>query len=144
MEYDFDKLPQEDPYALVPEGRYLCRIADVRARKARDGSEQWGIRLEAVGGEQAGRTLAWDNLTWSERGAHRVQAVLGALGIDASGRVSLEPEDLVDLRAVVTLQVEEYQVAERIQRRMAVPYQGYDTPGEVDLDDAPLPAAMPF
>ena len=145
MERDFSQINEEEGGLVVPNGMYLCRIADVRERKARDGSPQWGLQLEAVGGDYAGRTLAWDNITWSERGVFRIKKVLAALGFDVSGLLSVEPSQLVDLRVQVLLEVEEYENLGGTTRRMAVPYNGYFAAGAEDLPltaDAQVP--MPF
>ena len=101
MRYDFSLVEDEDNLATIPEGVYLCRVAEVRDGRARDGSVQWGIRLEVAEGEYAGRTAAWDRLTWSERGVRRVKRVLAALGFDVDGPLEIAPEDLVGRAARV-------------------------------------------
>lgn len=142
MDYDFTPIANEDPYLLLPEGVYLCRVAETRTGTARDGSERWSLRLEVVGGEHAGRTAAWDNLTWSERGVHRIKHVLEALGFDASGPLSVEPEELVGLQALVTLQVETYQGPTGDRRRMTVPYLGYAGAAEESGSEQGRPEAV--
>ena len=76
MQVDFSLVDDVESFISVPEGIYLCRIADVREGVTRDGSPRWGIRLEVAEGEYAGRTAAWDGLPWSERGLPRVKQVL--------------------------------------------------------------------
>jgi hypothetical protein len=112
---------------FVPEGEHDCRVADVREGTSRDGSVRWSFRLEVIGGDYAGRTAAWDSLTWSERGVYRVKKVLEALGLDVKGELEIEPKDLIDLQARVRVIPEEREdpVTGRRQVRMRVPYLGY-------------------
>lgn len=136
MHYDFSTVQDTESFATIPEGIYLCRVADVREGHARDGSVQWSLRLEAAEGEHAGRTAAWDSLTWSEKGVHRVKHVLGALGFDVSGELDLEPDELLGRFARVSLMLEEREDPLRSRRvvRLRVPYLGYeaDEGGAVD------------
>jgi hypothetical protein len=127
MRYDFGSVDDVDSFVSVPEGVYRCRVAEVREGVARDGSVRWGMRLEVCEGDYAGRTAAWDSLTWSDRGVYRVKKVFEALGLDVSGELEIEARDLVDLRAQVLIQPEEREdpLSGRRQVRMRVPYHGY-------------------
>ncbi len=127
MEFDFRSLDDVQSFEFVPAGTYVCRIAEVREGRARDGSARWALRLEVADGDLAGRTAAWDSVTWSERGVHRVRRVLAAFGLDVTGVVQIESQDLCGLRAVARLEPEEVEDAltgER-RRRLRVPYDGY-------------------
>jgi hypothetical protein len=127
MRYDFRSVDDVESFVSVPEGVYRCRIAEVRERSARDGSVRWSFRLEVVDGEWAGRTAAWDSVTWSERGIFRVKKVLEALNLDVSGELELEPADLVNLQARVKVVPEEREDAISGRRQISnrVPYLGY-------------------
>lgn len=127
MNYDFSTVDDRDAYNSVPEGQYACRIGEVRTGQARDGSERWRFRLEVVDGDFAGRTAAWDSITWSDRGIFRVKKVLFALGFDVEGEVEVDSQDLVGRRASVVLETEEWEdaISGRRQIRMGVPYLGY-------------------
>ena len=129
MRFDFSSVEDVDSYISVPEGIYHCRVAEVREGKARDGSVRWSLRLEVVDGDWAGRTAAWDSLTWSERGVYRVKKAFEALGLDVSGEVEVDPQDLVNLEAQVKVEPEEREdpMTGRRQVRMRVPYLGYAT-----------------
>jgi hypothetical protein len=133
-----------DSYVFVPEGEHNCRVADVREGTSRDGSVRWSLRLEVLDGEWAGRTAAWDSLTWSERGVYRVKKVLEALGLDVKGELEIEPADLLNLQARVRVIPEEREdpVTGRKQVRMRVPYLGYAPLAEVHSEardaDAPV------
>ncbi len=137
MRFDFTTVDDVESYINVPEGLHNCRVAEVRDGRARDGSVRWSYRLEVIDGEWAGRTAAWDSLTWSERGIYRVKKVLAALGLDVKGVVEIEPTDLVNMRARVRVEPEEREDPQtgRRQVRMRVPYLGYEAyepPADVD------------
>jgi hypothetical protein len=132
MRFDFSSVDDVDSYVFVPEGEHNCRVADVREGTSRDGSVRWSFRLEVLDGEWAGRTAAWDSLTWSERGVYRVKKVLEALGLDVKGELEIDPQDLLNLQARVRVVPEEREdpVTGRKQVRMRVPYLGYSPLGE--------------
>ena len=132
MQIDFSSVGDVESYASIPEGVYLCRIAEVRAGVTREGSPRWALRLEVVEGDYAGRTAAWDGLVWSERGLPRVKEVLACIGFDVSGRVELEPDDLLDRRLRAHLLTEEREdplTGKRVVR-LRVPYMGYEAADE--------------
>jgi hypothetical protein len=128
MKVDFSQVEDSESYVSIPEGTYVCRIVEVRPYATREGSPRWSFRLEVAEGEYAGRTAAWDSLIFSERGLPRVKHVLACFGFDVSGALELSPEDLKNLRARATCTLEEYEdrLTGRRQRRLRVPYLGYE------------------
>jgi len=131
VQYDFSRIDDIDSFISIPEGRYACRVAEVREGLSRDGSPRWSLRLEVALGEYAGRTAGWDSLTWSERGIRRVKHVLDAFGLDVRGRVEITPADLLGREVVATFQSEEREDAFTGRRVLSlrVPYAGYAPPG---------------
>lgn len=129
MKLDFSNVEDAESFVSIPEGTYVCRIAEVRLGITREGSPRWGLRLEVAEGEYAGRTAAWDSLIFSERGLPRVKQVLARFGFDVSGTVELQPDDLVDLKARAQCLLEEYEdkLTGRRQTRLRVPYLGYES-----------------
>lgn len=127
MRYDFSDVEDADSFVSVPEGEYVCRVTEVREGQSREGAPRWNLRLEVIEGEWAGRTAAWDSLTWSQRGIHRVKLVLTALGLDTRGELEIDSQELVGLEAHVRLMLEEREdpLTGRRQMRLRVPYQGY-------------------
>lgn len=127
MRYDFSGVEDVDSFVSVPEGDYLCRIAEVREGTSKEGAPRWNLRLEVIEGEYAGRTAAWDSLTWSQKGVHRVKTVLAALGIDTRGEVDVVGRDLLGREALVRLTLEEREdsLTGRRQVRLRVPYNGF-------------------
>lgn len=128
MKLDFSQIEDTESYVSIPEGTYLCRIAEVRESLTREGSPRWAFRLEVAEGEYAGRTAAWDALIFSERGLPRVKHVLAHLGFDVTSTVELQPRDLIDLRARAQCLIEEHEdrLTGKRQRRLRVPYTGYE------------------
>ncbi|MFO1008620.1 MAG: DUF669 domain-containing protein [Planctomycetota bacterium] len=127
MRFDFSSVDDVESFVSVPEGVHTCRIAEVREGRSRDGSVRWSFRLEVLDGDYAGRTAAWDSITWSERGVYRVKKLLSALGLDVRGELEVESKDLVNLQARVKVEPEEREdpMTGRRQVRMRVPYLGY-------------------
>jgi hypothetical protein len=145
MRFDFSRVEDIESFVSVPEGTYVCRVADVREGLSRDGSIRWSLRLEVAEGEYAGRTAGWDGLTWSDRGIHRVKRVLQVLGLDVSGELELQPSDLIGLRIRAVFESEEREDSATGVRtlRLRVPYLGYspaEAPPEAssDADQDPL------
>lgn len=127
MRFDFSSVEDVESYVSVPEGVHAVRIAEVREGRSRDGSVRWTFRIEVLDGDYAGRTAAWDSLTWSERGVFRVKKVLEAFGLDVRGELEIDSKDLVNLqaRAQVVPEEREDPMTGRRQVRMRVPYLGY-------------------
>lgn len=137
MHFDFSSVDDVESFVSVPEGVHHCRVAEVREGRARDGSVRWSFRLEVLDGDYAGRTAAWDSITWSERGVFRVKKILEALGLDVRGELEIEPNDLVNLQAAVKVEPEEREdpLTGRRQVRMRVPYLGYASLARSDRDE---------
>lgn len=131
VKVDFSNVDDTRDYASVPVGEYECKVAEVRERKARDGSIRWGVRLEIVAGTYAGRTAAWDSVTFSERGLGRAKHVLATLGFDVDALEEIQPHEIEGRRARVVLEEEEYEASDggRV-RSLRVPYRGWSTPSE--------------
>jgi len=128
VEVDFSKTDGLEDYVSVPEGRYLCRVAEVRMGWTQAGDERWGFRLEVTDGDYAGKTAAWDGVSWGERGRRRAKHVLGCMGFDVAGRIALESTDLIDRRVMATVISEERVDPNSGNRqiRPRIPFQGYE------------------
>lgn len=133
---DFSQVDDVDSFVTVPEGRYLCRVGEVREGETQAGDLRWALRLEIAEGELAGRTAAWDGLVWSHRGLGRVKYVLGVLGFDVSGPLDVGAQDLLGRRAHVDFFIEEWtdRTSGKRVERLAVPFLGY----EPAHDDSPF------
>ncbi|MCA8976582.1 MAG: hypothetical protein KDC98_17810 [Planctomycetes bacterium] len=149
MEIDFDATESTADFVTVPQGTYLCRIAEIRTGTTRAGDDRWSLRLVVAEGQHIGKQAAWDSLVFSTRGRARVRLVMRALGLPVSGKVQIEPHDLQDRTALVEVRPAEYQnAAGELVRRNEVPYEGYravPATGEDRDKDEPIdPNDIPF
>ena len=130
---DFTDVNDARNFLSIPEGRYLCRVADIRNHRTTEGDERWFFRLEVVDGDYAGRTAAWDGMTFSEKGNSRAKFVLEQLGFDVGQPIDVSPTDLLGREAMVEIQSEQYDDPNGQRRiRGRVPFLGYERA------DAPL------
>ncbi|MSR38644.1 MAG: hypothetical protein EXS02_07385 [Planctomycetes bacterium] len=126
MEIDFDSADRVSDYVTVPQGTYLCRVAEVRPGATRAGDERWSLRLVVAEGPHVGKQAAWDSLVFSTRGRARARIVLAALGLPAKGKVNLQPGELEGRQAFVQIRPSEYaSPGGDLVRRNEVPYEGY-------------------
>lgn len=127
MQIDLTQVENIEDLRSVPAGEYLCRVAEAREARSPAGHLRWGLRWEVDHGEWQGRTACWDSLHWSERGMPRAKFVLQVLGFPVQGKLELEPQALVGLKALVQVQPEEREDPATGTRRLMnrVPFSGY-------------------
>lgn len=129
MIIDFSEVGDVENYASVPEGTYVVKVVEVRDSLSKEGATRWGFRLEVVEGPYAGRTAAWDWITWSEKGLRRAKHVLESFGFDVRGKLEVQHNDLVGRVAKAQIGVEEREDLEKSGRsvlRNRVAFQGYE------------------
>lgn len=61
--------------------------------KSKKGDIQWKMRVEILDGEHASREIH-DYLTFSEGGLKRIKVLASRIGLDITGPIDMEPEDL--------------------------------------------------
>ena len=126
MEIHFDTKDAVSDFVSVPEGTYLCRVAEVRVGETRSGDARWSLRLLVAEGRHVGKQAAWDSLVFSVRGRARARLILRALRMPTEGKVDIEPEDLTGREALVAVRPTEYESPSgQLIRRNEVPYDGY-------------------
>jgi len=144
MEIDFDAKDTVSDFVSVPQGTYLCRVAEIRTGQTRAGDERWSLRLVVAAGQHVGKQAAWDSLVFSTRGRARARLVLQALGLPARGKVEITPNDLEDREALVDVRPTEYEAPSgQLVRRNEVPYDGY-RPSDSTAPPADAPSEVPF
>jgi len=125
MDIDFDAGNNVSNFITVPEGTYVCTVAEVRTGQTRAGDERWSLRLVVAEGEHVGKQAAWDSVVFSNRGRARARMVFTAFGLPATGKVQVDPSDLQGRRALVDVKPVEYQSPDGdVVRRNEVPYDG--------------------
>lgn len=106
MRWDWDKV--EDVRSRLPEGKYAVRVVDVEDDlKTQSRDVGWRIHLDVIEGPFRGASLT-DAIFWSAAAIKRVKLVLKRLGFDLEGNTNIEPDDLVDRKAIVDVTVERY------------------------------------
>jgi len=130
---DFSNVSEIADFAPIPDGEYLCRLADVEPDLTKAGDEMWKLRWKVEGGEHDGR-LIFDNLVFKLDTISRVKLLCSCCGIDVSGEVDVQPALILDKRAMVTTYQEEYQDRNGIAKvSNKIPFDGYGVvPGDTD------------
>lgn len=128
MQLDFSEVDDLEVFASVPEGVYACRVSEVREGETRDGDARWAFRLEVLEGDHAGRTAAWDGISFGERGLRRAKHVLEKMGFDVGAPLELAAGDLEGVRVFVEVELEDREdpLTGKRQIRPRVPFQGYE------------------
>ena len=88
---NFNTVDDIDDFSPLPEGQYLCRLAEVEEASTQYGDDMWKIRFVVAEGASQGRYI-FDNLVFSEAALKRVKLVCSRLGLDVSGEVELTPD----------------------------------------------------
>lgn len=137
MRVDFSEVEDVEEFASVPEGTYLCKVAEVHSSTTREGSQRLWYRLVVEDGDHAGRTAAIDGITFSQRALVRAKHVLEMLGFDVAGEVDVTPAGLEGRRALVQIVYEEREdpVSGKRQMRPRVPFRGYASAETGDLSE---------
>ena len=82
MEINFDTKDSVADFVSVPQGTYLCRVAEVRVGETKSGDARWSLRLLVADGQHVGKQAAWDSLVFSVRGRARAASAAGARDAD--------------------------------------------------------------
>lgn len=134
---DFDQIENCDNYASVPNGTYLCQVGEVRARFGDDGSERWGVRWLVIDGPYAGRTAAWDNLSFGSMGLRRTKLILQRLEVPVDGPQEIVPSSIEGKRARVTVYARE-RIDPLTHRKVIsnrVPFAGVESAAGIPISD---------
>ncbi|MFA5138358.1 MAG: DUF669 domain-containing protein [Elusimicrobiota bacterium] len=136
---DFSKVDDVQDFSPIPEGKYLCKLADIEEASTNAGDEMWKLRFQVAEGPHAGR-MVFDNLVFSSAAMKRVKLVCSRMGLDVSGELDLTPERLRGRTCLLTVQTEEYEDSEgRRKKRSVIPFAGYERAS----GDGPPAAAAP-
>jgi hypothetical protein len=125
---DFTTIDDAQDFSPIPEGKYLCRLAEVEEAHTRDGDDRWKLRFEVLEGPYQGRKI-FDDLFFSAKALKRVKFVCSRLGLDVSaqGEFDLQPDHILDRVAYVTVEIEEYEDDHGVtKKRNKVPFAGYE------------------
>jgi len=139
---DFDNVDDVQDFSPIPDGKYLCRVAEVEEATTQYGDEMWKLRLVVESGPHRGRYI-FDNMVFSEAALKRVKLICSRLGLIVSGELDLKPSVIKGRTCYVTVETEEYEDHEgRTKRRNVVPFAGYDrAEGSPSTSAAPAKSA---
>ena len=133
---DFSQVDDVQDFSPLPDGSYLCRVAEVEERQTQYGDEMWRVRFVVDSEAHRGRAI-FDNIVFSKAALGRAKLVCSRLGLDVSGKLELTPSLIVGRRCYVTVETEDYEDQEgNTRKRNVVPFAGYE-----HADGAPRTAA---
>lgn len=90
--YDPARKTSYDP---LPNGRYTCRVEDVR-EKVSDRGVKWTIWFRVIDGEHEKR-IVFDDIFFYGKGLEHAASLLKALGRDPDNKQDVLRKDLLDL-----------------------------------------------
>ncbi len=129
---DFSHIDDVQDFSPLPDGKYLCRVAEVEEARTHNDDEMWKLRFQVAEGPYLGRYI-FDNMVFSDAALKRVKLICSRLGLDVSGEMDLLPQMLKNRLTRLTVETEEYEDDEgRSKRRNVVPYAGYENAGKAE------------
>jgi hypothetical protein len=133
---DFSTVEDAQDFSPLPDGKYLCRLAEVEEAGTQYGDEMWKLRFVVAEGPHKGRRI-FDNMVFSEAALKRVKLICSRLGLDVSGELDLTPEAIKDRTCYVTVETDEYEEDEgKMKRRNIVPFAGYERADKAAMESA--------
>lgn len=135
---DFSQIDDVQDFSPLPEGDYLCRLAEIEESTTQNDDELWKLKFEVIEGEYAGRYV-FDNMVFSEAALKRAKLICSRLGLSVSGEIDLAPGMIEGRTCYLTVEIDEYEDSEgRIKKRNVVPFAGYERAdaAEADTEDA--------
>jgi hypothetical protein len=123
---DFNNVDDVQDFSPLPDGKYLCRVAEVEEAATQYGDEMWKLRFAVESGPHRGRYI-FDNMVFSDAAMKRVKLICSRLGLDISRELDLSPALIKGRSCYVTVETEEYEDQEgNAKKRNVVPFAGYE------------------
>ena len=131
---DFSQIDDVQDFSPLPDGDYLCRLAEIEESTTQYDDELWKLKFEVIEGEYAGRYI-FDNMVFSEAALKRAKLICSRLGLNVSGEIDLTPGMIEGRTCYLTVEIEEYEDNEgRTKKRNVVPFAGYERADGVEAD----------
>ena len=125
---NFADINDVQDFEPLPDGQYQCKLADVTEATTKNGHEMWRLKFVVTEGEHASRYI-FDNAVFSKAALPRVKLICACLGLDVTGAVDLNLEDLLDRCCTVSVYGDEYEDFEGYTKSTnRVPFDGYEPP----------------
>ena len=140
---NFTNVEEAQDYPLIPDGDQLFKVIRIDTldatgdtRLSRAGDEQWGVQLEAVDGDHAGRYV-WDNWTWGAGSmAGRMKLICKAFGFATDDEVDYQPAMFQDRYVIGTVITEVY----KNKPSNKIAFAGYALAENAPVGNAPVAA----
>lgn len=104
---------------LIPEGRYVCEIADITEKTTRSGDRLWRVRFRVLNGPHAGAVF-FDHIVFAGAGLLRFKGLCEALRLGSV--VTTDPKDFLGKGVLVDVGIED---DPKWGRRNKVPFRGF-------------------
>lgn len=138
---DFNNVDDVQDFSPLPEGKYLCRLAEVEEAATQYGDDMWKLRFVVESGPHRGRYI-FDNMVFSEAALKRAKLICSRLGLDVSREIDLTPSLVKGRTCYVTVDIEEYEDQEgNLKKRNVVPFAGYERADQAAASAPSAPAA---
>ena len=134
---DFNHVDDVQDFSPLPDGQYLCRLAEVEEAATQYGDEMWKLRFVVESGPHRGRYI-FDNMVFSDAALKRVKLICSRLGLDVSGELDVTPALIKGRTCYITVESEEYEDQEgNTKWRNVVPFAGYERAGDASKSASP-------
>jgi len=145
MKIDFSKFDEATDFTPLPEGKYLCVLANVEETTTKETSQPlWKLKFRVIEGEFEGRAI-FDNMVFTEKAMKRVKLMCSRLGLDVSKEIDLVPSMIQGKNVVITVEVGEYEDSNGKKKpKNVVPFAGYDRADTPATPGQPAPEKTPF
>lgn len=127
---DFEGVEDVKDFSPIPKDKYPCIVDQVVEKKTTNDDEMWRLKWKVLSGKYEGRTF-FDNMVFSEAAMKRVKLICSRLGLDVSGKISLTTDMVEGAKALVSVEVEDYDAEDDdgnpvTKQRNTVPFAGYE------------------
>lgn len=134
---DFNRVDDVQDFSPLPDGQYLCRVAEVEEAATQYGDEMWKLRFVVESGPHRGRYI-FDNMVFSDAALKRVKLICSRLGLDVSGELDVTPALIKGRTCYITVESEEYEDQEgNTKWRNVVPFAGYERASDAPKSVSP-------
>jgi len=135
--YEVD-LDVKDQFAPLPEGDYTCVVESIDVRNGPQ-SKYWNVVLLIADGQHKGLHI-YDNISMAEKAAWKFRDFVRAIGVlGTTGKVSVDPDDIVNTPVIATCESEEYNGRSRVR---PVRYKRHESvQAYLDKENATAPVA---
>jgi len=112
---DFTEVESKD-FGALAEGKYFAKIKNITEKVSTTGKDMLLMEYEVISnveGEETKGKKVFNNYILTKNCLWKLQSLLGALGMDASGLMNLEPTAIIGETVGLLLGVEEYNGREK-------------------------------